>query len=948
MPDGTMTLVTTGRGRPLRWDDALAALLGGPPDLARLLPPDGRRAAPTARLSELCGTIRVLCVPTPSGPVDLVATARRGRWRPGRGRDFTVSLAAVRPGGLAPTPGLSDHAVAAAARQAMIVASFAPDGAIRAVNDHFVEAFGHAREDVAGEDHGLLLSAEDAHSAGHRRRWRDLRAGRAWHGRLLHRARSGAPLWLACDFVPVAGPDGAVAEVVLAATDATAEHAAARDARDTVAALDASRAVVEFAPDGTVLAANAVFLAMTGYAAGDVLGRDHRMFVDPEATPAAEDDRLWSRLRAGETVTDVALRRGLGGRPLWIEATYVPIRDDAGHVAKVVTFAADVTARVERDALTEGRIGALRGSSAVAELDPDGTILEVDARFLAAMGYARAEELVGRRHDALVPRTPADAAEEVALWAGLRAGRSRSGEVRRRGAGGRAVWLQADHVPIRDARGRVARIMIVATDVTAARERAARDHAEIGAIERSHGAVRFDLEGRVTEANDIFLAALGYSRDEVVGRPHAMLCGRDHAASADPAASWADLRAGKVASGEFARRHRDGRTVWIRGVYTPIHDAAGTCTGVYLFATDITAEVAARERLELLSLITDETANSVVITDGRGRIEYVNRGFVDLTGYELADVRGKKPGDVLQGPKTCRATVDRVRGHLARREPFYEEILNYGRTGRPYWISLAVNPVVGPDGAVERFVSIQSNIDATKRASLEFTRKLEAISSTSAVAEWNAAGAPLTTNRFLDAMGARAVDLDAILPPGERACVKSGETVRRSVEWPRDGDVPLTLDAVFNTVEDDAGALSKVLMFGIDTTERDALVNGAMATIRASTDRIEGIVQSIEDIGSQTRTLSLNASVEAARAGDAGKGFAVVAGEVRTLANKATEAAREIALLLRENRARAEELDAVAKERAAWGGAEGDVGADPTENAPMAVDGIATGRAKAG
>ena len=289
-----------------------------------------------------------------------------------------------------------------------------------------------------------------------------------------------------------------------------------------------------------------------------------------------------------------------------------------------------------------------------------------------------------------------------------------------------------------------------------------------------------------------------------------------------------------------------------------------------------------------------------------------------MTGYGLAEVRGRRPGDLLQGPKTDRTTVARIGAKLARHEPFYEEILNYTRTGKPYWISLAINPVLDEWGKLVRFVSIQSNIDATKRTGLEFTRKLDAINSTSAVAEWDAAGRLLTTNRYLDAMGARPADLDTIVPAGERACIKSGETIRRSVEWPCEGGHSITLDAVFNTVEDDLGELTKVLMFGIDTSERNMLVSSAMAAIKASNTRIEDIVGSIEGISNQTRLLSLNASVEASRAGEAGRGFSVVAGEIRTLADKATEAARQIALLLRENRSRTETLDAEAHERELW------------------------------
>jgi PAS domain S-box-containing protein len=153
-----------------------------------------------------------------------------------------------------------------------------------------------------------------------------------------------------------------------------------------------------------------------------------------------------------------------------------------------------------------------------------------------------------------------------------------------------------------------------------------------------------------------------------------------------------------------------------------------------------------KKQLETLSLVADHTNNSVLIADASGQIIYTNAGFSRLSGYEFDEVVGKKPGSFLQGPLTDRETVARISSQLRSGEPVYEEILNYSKSGQIYWISLVINPIKDEHGVVQKFVSIQAEITNTKKNSLDNLSKLQSISRTNAVIEFDMEGKILEAN----------------------------------------------------------------------------------------------------------------------------------------------------------------------------------------------------------
>jgi len=117
-----------------------------------------------------------------------------------------------------------------------------------------------------------------------------------------------------------------------------------------------------------------------------------------------------------------------------------------------------------------------------------------------------------------------------------------------------------------------------------------------------------------------------------------------------------------------------------------------------------------------LAIVASRTDNAVIVTDAGGCMEWVNEGFVRLTGWTLAEVLGKKPGAVLQGPDTDPATVQHMHSQLSRGEGFRVELINYSRTGRRYWIASEVQPIRDESGKITNFMAIQSDITDRKEA----------------------------------------------------------------------------------------------------------------------------------------------------------------------------------------------------------------------------------------
>ena len=241
-----------------------------------------------------------------------------------------------------------------------------------------------------------------------------------------------------------------------------------------------------------------------------------------------------------------------------------------------------------------------------------------------------------------------------------------------------------------------------------------------------------DRSLRITWVNEGFTRITGYAPDEALGRTPGELLG---SGKADPAVI--KLLADSAANGsgcrvEILNRARGGREFWFDTEIQPLHDRQGTLVGFMEIGSDITERHLAQARLEAALRDNDALLRTidlhaiVSVADRSGTITQANDAFCRISGYSRQELIGQNHRLIKSGVQPAGLWVDMWRC-IAGGAPWRGEVCNRAKNGTLYWVDTVIAPFVGADGKIEKYISIRTDITASKQAARELARERMAL-----------------------------------------------------------------------------------------------------------------------------------------------------------------------------------------------------------------------------
>ncbi|HEU0197817.1 MAG TPA: PAS domain S-box protein, partial [Nevskiaceae bacterium] len=426
---------------------------------------------------------------------------------------------------------------------------------------------------------------------------------------------------------------------------------------------------------------------------------------------------------------------------------------------------------------------------------------------------------------------------------------------------------------------------------------------------RAHTIVEFGLDGTILEVNDNFAAAFGYGRDELKDRSRSVLLTEQERGSPADRDFWSRLIGGESITGQFHRLGKDGKDVWLLGIFSSIADTGGKPYRVINYAHVVTEQV---ERTTEIEGQLKAIGKSMAVISFRpdGTILDANENFCKAVGYTRDELVGH-PHSMLVAPEerdspAYRAHWENLRGGQYQAGQFKR----IGKGGTEVWIQASYNPILDADGKVCKVVKFATDITEQKRRNADYEGQLAAIGKSQAVISFKLDGTILDANEnFCKALGYTREELvghphSMLVSPEERDSpayrahwenLRGGQYQAGQFRRIGKGGQEVWIQASYNPILDASGKPFKVVKYATDIT---AEVHAKHA-LEHAVEQTQAVVTAAQD-GDLTQRIDTNGKTGSIKSLCEGvnslvENMAAVVGRIKTSASAIDVAAREIA-----------------------------------------------------
>nr|WP_315477021.1 PAS domain S-box protein [uncultured Undibacterium sp.] len=370
-------------------------------------------------------------------------------------------------------------------------------------------------------------------------------------------------------------------------------------------------------------------------------------------------------------------------------------------------------------------LSSLNMHAIISVADRAGRIIEVNDAFCRISGYSR-EELIGANHR-IVNSGIQTKEFWIGMWATIAAGTPWRGEVCNRAKDGNLYWVDTFITPFVDSHGRVEKYISIRTEVTDRLKSqqqlqiALRDSSALLATLNMHAIVSVaDRAGRITEVNDAFCRISGYSREELIGQNHRIV----NSGVQDKefwVQMWKTIANNTPWRGEVCNRAKDGSLYWVDTFIAPFKGDGAYIDRYISIRTDITASKLSASRLEAslrdnAALVATLNMHAIIsVADRAGRIIEVNDAFCHISGYSREELLGQNHRIVNSGRQSGEFWT-KMWQDISHGIPWRDQVCNRNKHGEEYWVDTFIAPYIGASGRAEKYVSIRTDITATKLA----------------------------------------------------------------------------------------------------------------------------------------------------------------------------------------------------------------------------------------